>query len=107
MQWIYGSTNIDKYIADSKTILNLHAFEPYNRQEQTRMFYPVINEKTVISEKSQVNNMQSCIIESNIEDLAKVILSVCKTNIWVDFGIQAEKIFKKITQEKLNENIHI
>lgn len=107
LQWIYGSTNIDKYIADSKTILNLHAFEPYNRQEQTRMFYPIINEKTVISEKSQVNNMQSCIIESNIEDLAKVILSVCKTNVWIDFGIQAEKTFKVITNERLNENIYM
>ena len=71
------------------------------------MFYPIINEKTVISEKSQGNNMQSCIIESNIEDLAKVILSVCKTNVWIDFGIQAEKTFKVITNERLNENIYM
>lgn len=105
INWIYGSTNIDKYIADSKTILNLHAFEPYNRQEQTRMFYPIINQKTVISEKSQVNSMQNCIIESSIDDLSKTILSVCNTNIWIDFGIQAEKTFKNNTGKIINENI--
>lgn len=107
LQWIYGSTDIDKHIADSKIILNLHAFDPYNRQEQTRMFYPIINEKTIISEKSQFNNMPSCIIESNIEDLSKVIFSVCKTNIWFDFGIQAEKTFKNLSMERLNENIYM
>ena len=88
---------------DSKTILNLHAFEPYNRQEQVRMFYPVINSKTIISETSQLNNMPKCIIESDILNISKVILSVCKTNLWIDFGIQAEENFKKTSEEKIKQ----
>ena len=103
MCWIYGSCDIDNYIYDSKTILNLHAFEPYNRQEQVRMFYPVINSKTIISETSQLNNMPKCIIESDILNISKVILSVCKTNLWIDFGIQAEENFKKTSEEKIKQ----
>ena len=67
------------------------------------MFYPVINSKTIISETSQLNNMPKCIIESDILNISKVILSVCKTNLWIDFGIQAEENFKKTSEEKIKQ----
>jgi hypothetical protein len=108
LNWVYGSTDIDKYIADSKIILNLHAFDPYNRQEQTRMFYPVINGKTVISEQSQYNNMQGCIIETSLDNLSKTLLLASTTSIWKDFGIQAEKNFISLSNERLsNDNIYL
>lgn len=108
LNWIYGSTDIDKYIEDSKVILNLHAFDPYNRQEQVRMFYPVINGKTVISEESQLNNMEGCIIESSLDELSKVLLLATRTKLWKDFGKQAQKNFNAITKERIeNENIYM
>jgi len=97
LQWIYGSFELDKYIQDSKTILNIHAFEPYNRQEQVRMFYPIINSKTVISEISQLNNLSGSIIESSIDDLANTIKCVCRSDVWREFGKQAEINFRQKT----------
>ena len=108
INWIYGSTDIDKYIADSKIILNIHAFDPYNRQEQVRMFYPLINGKTIVSEESQLNNMEGCIIESSIENMSKVLLLAARSNLWKDFGKQAQKNFKYMTKERIeNENIYM
>jgi hypothetical protein len=101
LNWIYGSCDIDKYIQDSKVILNLHAFEPYSRQEQVRMFYPIINYKTVISEASQLNNLSGSIIESSLEDLAGSIKCVCHSDIWREFGKQAETNFRLKTERFL------
>ena len=103
LNWIYGSCDIDKYIQDSKVILNLHAFEPYNRQEQVRMFYPIINYKTVISEASQLNNLSGSIIESTLEDLASSIKCVCLSDIWREFGKQAEINFRLNTERFLEK----
>ena len=103
LNWIYGSTDIDKHIADSKIILNLHAFDPYNRQEQVRMFYPVINGKTVISEESQHNNMNGCIIETNLNNISRTLLLAATTSIWKDFGTQAERNFYLLTKERLSD----
>jgi hypothetical protein len=101
MAWIFGESNMDKYIANSKVILNLHAAEPWNRQEQVRLFYPVINGKTVISEISQANNMPNEIIESSIDDLSKSILYACNTSQWLNFGLEAKEKFKQRTQKYL------
>lgn len=98
INWIYGSCDLDKYIQDSKIILNLHAFEPYNRQEQVRMFYPIINYKTVVSEISQHNNLSGSIIESSIDDLANTIKCVCRSDVWREFGKQAEINFRQKTE---------
>jgi hypothetical protein len=103
INWIYGCQEIDKYLENTKVVLNLHAFEPYNRQEQVRMFYPVINGKAVVSEISQMNNMDGCIIETSIDNISHVLMGVCKTNLWKDFGMQASKNFKELSAKKLLE----
>jgi hypothetical protein len=97
--WSYGDYDVDEYIANSKTILNLHAFEPWNRQEQVRMFYPIINGKTVISEVSQVNRMQGLIIEFENQNLVEVLRSVCMTDLWKTFGEFSKKEFKERTEK--------
>lgn len=91
--WVYGDNDLDKYIADSKIILNLHAFEPWNRQEQVRMFYPIINEKTVVSEISQKNYLYDIIIESDTHNLADTLINCCSTHIWRSFGKLASSQF--------------
>ena len=93
--WIYGDSDVDKYIENSKLVLNIHATEPWNRQEQVRMFFPLINGKTNISEPSQRNNMIGEIIESPIEELSDNFIRLCSSNEWRDFGIIAKEKFKE------------
>jgi hypothetical protein len=53
-----------KYMERSKIILNIHHTQDYNRQEQPRIFYALINKKCVLSEPSQKNYFGGAIIES-------------------------------------------
>lgn len=103
--WIYGTFDLDKHIANSKVILNLHAAEPWNRQEQVRMFYPIINGKTVISETSQLNNMPNEIIETNTDKLSSTFLDICNSDKWKTFGLEAKENFKIRTQNFLDKEI--
>lgn len=106
LAWIYGSFDLDTHIANSKVILNLHAAEPWNRQEQVRMFYPLINGKTNISEISQRNNMPDEIIECEIDSLAKILLETCSTDSWKIFGEQAKEKFKNRTRQYLMQEFN-
>ena len=103
IMWIYGMTGqtLDKYIGNAKIILNLHTYEPWNRQEQTRMFYPIINGKTVVSEKSQENNMDGCVIEAETNDLPNVLRIILKNDIWRYYGKFAKENFMKISETHL------
>jgi hypothetical protein len=102
--WLYGEKDMDKYMADSKVILNIHAFEPWNRQEQTRIFYPVINGKTVVSELSQHNQFQGLIVESDKGNLVDTLRMMCRTDAWKSFGNMASGEFKIRTKEFLEKN---
>lgn len=100
--WVYGENDMDRYISDSKVILNIHAFEPWNRQEQVRMFYPVINGKTVISETSQKNVMDGLIIESELDCLVETLRATCRTDLWRSFGSMAAREFRDRTEKFLS-----
>jgi hypothetical protein len=99
--WVYGEDEMDRYISDSKVILNIHAFEPWNRQEQVRMFYPVINGKTVVSEPSQHNQMSGLIIESGLNDMVETLRATCKTDLGRSFGPLAAREFRDRTDKFL------
>ncbi len=101
--WSYGDANIDKHVANCKIVLNLHAFEPWNRQEQVRMFYAVINKKCVVSEPSQVNNMPGEIIETPVESMATTLIEMCSTDAWREFGERARQRFIARSHEFLME----
>lgn len=105
--WVFGEPDIKKFMSNSKTILNIHAFEPWNRQEQPRIFYPVINSKTVISEKSQANRMENMVIEADINHLVDLMIDVCKTEKWIEFGINAKRQFKIRTDSLLQKGLLI
>lgn len=107
LAWVYGTFNLQEHIANSKVILNLHAAEPWNRQEQVRMFYPVINGKTTISEISQHNNMPNEIIEADVNNFAQIFLDVCNSDQWSIFGLQAKENFKTRTKQFLKKEFNI
>ena len=96
LAWIYGDVDMDAHIANSKIILNLHAFEPWNRQEQVRMFYPIINGKTVVSEPSQTNYLEGMIIESDVNEMPDMLQDLCRTERWREFGIEARDKFMNV-----------
>ena len=57
--WLTGfpEPGLDPYIADARIVLNLHAFEPWNRQEQTRIFYPLINGRLVVQRVERIQRI--------------------------------------------------
>lgn len=105
-QCIYGKINLvclfgitgkelDTYIRRSKIILNIHAFEPYHRQEQQRIFYLLINGKCVLSEVSQLNNFRDMIVEFNESNLVDKLNYLLENNRYREFGLKAREKFKE------------
>lgn len=76
-------TRLDDYIARSKVILNLKPYENANRQQQTRIYYPLINDKCVLSQKTDINYFGDCIHEFNNElDLQDRLVDIFKYQLW-------------------------
>lgn len=94
---------LDAAIYGSKIVLNIHAYDS-NRQEQVRMFYPLINGRAVVSETSSVNNMGTCIKEATgYNAIIDEIGGLVKNNNWLDFGEYGREEFKKFSKDKLKE----
>jgi hypothetical protein len=94
-QWIgaYGE-DLMTQILNAKIILNIHHYMP-PRQEQTRIFLPIINSRLVISEWSPRNYFGGMIVESAAEDLAKKCSYYLRYNTWKGFANQAHLKFKQ------------
>ncbi len=105
-QWIFGfnGPDFDRAVADAKIILNLHAFEPWHRQEQTRIFYPLINGRMVVSETSETNAFGDCIIEAPPEHLGQTILHWLAEDRWREFGPAASERYRIASTRWLVEN---
>jgi len=84
----------DRYVGNSKIILNLHGMEPYCRQEQERISYCLINEKCVLSEPSQLNYFPTEIIELPVDQMAGKIIELVQTDNWKYFADQAARTYK-------------
>lgn len=84
---IYGS-QLDNFIARSKIILNFNTWDnPNSRQQQTRIFKLLINEKCVVSEKSLYNYFGNSIYEFNrcdAQDLANKVGHILINELWKD-----------------------
>lgn len=93
---IYGK-DLDEIIGNSKIILDLHTNDNSrdNIQKQSRIFYPIINNKCVISEKSKRNYFGDLIIESEIDNILETVDKVLKEEIWKNYSNISE-IFKNI-----------
>lgn len=88
-----------KYIEKSKIILNLHHTETYNRQEQTRIFYALINKKCVISEPSQRNYFGEAIVEAS--NLAAGIKGLLANDEYKKQAKRGHELFKETRQKML------
>ena len=83
-----------KYMEKSKIILNIHHTEEYNRQEQPRIFYALINKKCVLSEPSQKNYFGGAIIES--ENLVDSIGFLLENDRYKCQGEIGYELFKRM-----------
>lgn len=83
-----------KYIENSKIVINLHAFEPYHRQEQERIGFLVSNKKCVISEPSQENYFNPAIIECPADKMTSVISNVLAGGAWKSIATSGYESFK-------------
>lgn len=92
--WNLSYEKLQKYIANSKIILNLHPYDGESRQQTVRMFYPLINDKVIVSEKSSVNYFGDSIHEfSNVQQLGDIIVNQLKDDNWRNKTLNYNKHF--------------
>ncbi|MFM9108009.1 MAG: hypothetical protein ACKOWF_15075 [Chloroflexota bacterium] len=103
--WVIGfrGADFDRALADAKIVLNLHAFEPWHRQEQTRIFYPLINGRMVVSEASATNVFGDCIVEAPPEELGETIHYWLAEDRWRGFGPAAAERYREASIRRLAE----
>ena len=83
--WISGITGntLDHFISRSKIILNLNPYSGDTRQQQTRIFYPLINEKCVVSQGSSINYFGDSILQfDDYDSLNRILLEQLKNEQW-------------------------
>jgi len=102
---LFGITGdeLDEYIERSKVVLNLHAFEPYHRQEQSRIFYLLTNGKCVLSETSQLNHYKDMIVECNENTIASKLLYLLSNNKYIEYGKRGKEKFMKVEYELMED----
>jgi hypothetical protein len=92
---VWGS-ELDSYLNRSKIILNTHYYKE-SIQEQVRMYYPVINGRCVLSEKSINNYFGNAIIECPYDEILLKTADLIKTGRWFEQANKSAEIFKNIT----------
>ena len=83
--WVHNISDerLDDYISRSKIILNLRPYKEANRQQQSRIYYPIINNKCVLSEKSDINYFGDSIQEfEDVGDLTNKLCNLLKDDNW-------------------------
>lgn len=85
--WIHNMSGdlLDDYISKSKIILNLNPYDGETRQQQSRIFYALINEKCVLSQRSNRNYFGDNIYEfSNKYELKEKLTVLLQNDKWAD-----------------------
>ncbi len=85
---LYNFTDekLDEFIGRSKVILNINPYEGETRQQQTRIFYSLINDKCVMSQRSTRNYFGNCIVEfDDFQDFGDKILNLLSTDAWRNY----------------------
>ncbi len=83
----------ENLIANSKVILNIHAFEPWHRQEQERIAFLLANKKCVLSEPSQFNHFDDAILEVHPEHMYDKIIDLLDGDKWREVGENGYRTF--------------
>jgi hypothetical protein len=77
---------LEEMIGRSKIILNINPYEGECRQQQTRIFYPLINNKCVLSQKSSINYYDNLITEyTDWKDLYQKMIHLLENDRWKDY----------------------
>jgi hypothetical protein len=90
----YLGAGLDNYLKRTKIVLNIHAFQPFNRQECPRIFYLLCNGMCVLSEQSQYNHFPGMIVESKADELSNSILDLLKDYKYKEVGKLGREKFK-------------
>jgi len=88
---------LDKHIASSKIVLNLHETE-FTGQNFLKIAYLLANNKCIISEKSKLNYFSSLIIEENYDNIVSQVKNVLESNAWKSFS-NINKKFLELFQD--------
>ena len=97
---------LDEFIGRSKIIIDLQLNDKEKFiQKQTRLYYALINNKCVLSEKSSRNYYGDLILEAdnNIDDVLKQATFLLTTEKWKDYSNSSEK-FKQMTIADMIDN---
>lgn len=103
---------LDDFISRSKIILDLSSFDgdiEEKIQKQSRIYYGLINDKCIISEKSKRNYFKDLIVEvdidpENLKELADLIRNYLTYDLWRNFSNVSEK-FRSISSPYRSNNI--
>lgn len=92
-QSLFGN-ELDEYISRSKIILNCHYYE-MDVQEQVRIFYPLINDKVVVSEYNTFNNFGNSIYNIKREYIGVFIRELLSTEgDFIELGKKMGDVYK-------------
>lgn len=99
-----AGTALDKYIANSKVIINLSPYEGECRQQVTRISYALNNNKCVLSQKSNINYYGDMITEfTDFNDCLAKLLDILHYQSWKSLTVAdkfreySENLMKSIT----------
>ena len=99
--WNYGDSSeiFNEFISRSKIILNLNTTDSIESgqriQKQSRIYYALINDKCVVSEKSVRNYYGDLITEVDQNDLLKTIEDLLDSDKWRQYSNVSER-FKQL-----------
>lgn len=109
--WVYNISDrrLDDYIARSKIILNLNPYSGETRQQQTRILYPLINNKCVVSQRSPINYFGDAICEfDDYTDLSGLLRNLISSGSWANARVDDKKfIGNKSNGDKIAIFYHI
>jgi hypothetical protein len=85
--WLFNidGKDLEKYIADSKIILNLAPY-PNSLQQQTRIFHALNNNKCILSEKVKRNYFSNQIVEfEGVQELYTKTVDLLSDDNWKNY----------------------
>lgn len=104
--WNYGNGSeiFNEFISRSKIILNLNTTDSSESgqriQKQSRIYYALINDKCVVSEKSVRNYYGDLIVEVEKDDLLKTIEYLLEEDRWKQYSNVSDK-FKQLNIDNI------
>ena len=102
---VYGD-ELDGYIKRAKIIANVH-YATHHKQEQARMFYPVINGRCIVSELSPKNYMGNSIIQVPYNDMASAIITLINDGKWKEQALNCERSYQDLCSKSMNVPISL